>query len=121
MDLSDITDEETRDLIRRENFKKAGVLLEAVRGNDIEAVKKLLCYDDKSDEKAKFRKWYVNERSWNDWIALHAAAEQGSVAMTQLLIECGSEINASSDVLYTPLHLGKLRLIKVLYLHPQKL
>ena len=118
MDLNDIADEETRDRIRRENFKKAGVLLEAVRENDIEAVKKLLFYDDKSDEKVKFRKWYVNERSWNDWIALHAAAEQGSVSMTQLLIECGSEINASSDVLYTPLHLGMSILLKSFHSHP---
>ena len=108
MNLNDIKDEETRDRIRRENFKKAGVLLEAVRENDIEKVKTLLCYNDKSEEKVKFRKWYVNERSWNDWIALHAATEQGLVPMTELLLECGSEINAISDVLYTPLHLGKL-------------
>ena len=108
MNLNDIKDEETRDRIRRENFKKAGVLLEAVRENDIEKVKTLLCYNDKSEEKVKFRKWYVNERSWNDWIALHAATEQGLVHMTELLLECGSEINAISDVLYTPLHLGKL-------------
>ena len=106
MDLSNFKDDETKDRVRRENFKRAGVLLEAVRENDIERVKKLLCYDDKSEEKVKFRKWYVNEKAWNDWIALHAAAEQGSIPMTKFLIECGSEINAISDVLYTPLHLG---------------
>lgn len=108
MDLSNFKDEETKDRVRRENFKRAGVLLEAVRENDIERVKKLLCYDDKSEEKVKFRKWYVNEKAWNDWIALHAAVEQGSIPMTKLLLECGSEINAISDVLYTPLHLGTI-------------
>ena len=106
MDLSNFKDDETKDRVRRENFKRAGVLLEAVRENDIETVKKLLCYEDKSEEKVKFRKWYVNEKAWNDWIALHAAVEQGSIPMTKLLLECGSETNAISDVLYTPLHLG---------------
>ena len=98
--------EEELYLIRRENFKKAGELLDAVGENNIEKVKQLLCYDDKSNEKINFRKWYVNEKSWNDWIALHAAAEAGFIEIAQLLIECGSEIDALSEVLYTPLHLG---------------
>ena len=98
--------EESLDLIRRENFAKAGELFDVVGQNNVDKVKNLLCYTDKSEEKIKFRMWYVNEKSWNDWIALHAAAEAGYTTMAQLLIDCGSEINALSEVQYTPLHLG---------------
>lgn len=99
--------EEALDLVRRENFAKAGELFDAAGENNFENVKHLLCYNDKSAEKIEFRKWYVNEKSWNDWIALHAAAEAGHTSIAQLLIECGSEINALSEVQYTPLHLGQ--------------
>ena len=49
-------EEEALDRIRRENFKKASELLDVVRENDIEKVKKLLCCDEKSEEKVKFLK-----------------------------------------------------------------
>ena len=99
--------------IRREIFKEAGVLLDATRGNDFEKVKTLLCYNDNSPEKVKFRKWYVNQKAKNDWIALHGAAEGGWIDLFKLLMDCGSEINAQSDVIYTPLHLGTLTVTNI--------
>ena len=92
---------------RRKSPVKCGSLFDAVSDNDLEKVKEILCYDDKSPEKVEFRKWYVNEKSWNDWRALHAAADEGNVEMAQFLLDCGSEINALSDVKYTALHLGQ--------------
>lgn len=104
--------------IRRENSKKARELLDAAGENNIEKVKELLCYEDKSSEKINFRKHYVNEKSLNDWIALHAAAEAGLTDIAQLLIDCGSKIDALSEVLYTPLHLaasgGYVKLVELL-------
>ena len=84
-----------------------GQLFDAVCENDFEKVKEILCYDDKSAEKVEYRRWYVNEKSWNHWRALHAAAEAGHTEMAQFLLECGSEINALSNVKYTALHLGE--------------
>ena len=86
---------------------KGGQLFDAVCENNFEKVREILCWDDKSAEKVEFRKWYVNEKSWNDWRALHAAAEGGHIEMAQFLLDCGSEINALSEVKYTALHLGQ--------------
>ena len=100
-------DEDTLFSVRRQNYLKACELVKAVGANDVDEVKKLLCYNDVSAEKVEFRKWYVNEKGLDDWIALHAAAEVGSLVLTQLLIDCGSRINEVSDVTYTPLHIGE--------------
>ena len=105
-------DEDTLFSVRRQNYLKACELVKAVGANDVEEVKKLLCCNDVSAEKVEFRKWYVNEKGLDDWIALHAAAEVGSLVLTQLLIDCGSRINEVSDVMYTPLHIGEIGLIQ---------
>ena len=89
---------------------KCGQLYDAVSENNMEDVKKILCWDDKSSEKIEFRKWYVNEKSWNDWRCLHASSEAGFLEITQMLVECGAEINALNNVKYTALHLGNIRL-----------
>ena len=94
-----------KDNARSEAFK-CGQLYDAVSENDSEKVKEILCWEDKSTEKEEFRKWYVNEKSWNDWRCLHASAEAGFFELTQMLIECGAEINALNNVKYTALHLG---------------
>ena len=83
-----------------------GQLYDAVSENNIDMVKEILCWDDKSTEKVEFRKWYVNEKSWNDWRCLHASSEAGFFEITRMLIECGAEINALNNVKYTALHLG---------------
>ena len=100
-------DEDALFSVRRQNYLKACELVKAVGANDVEEVKKRLCYNDVSAEKVEFRKWYVNEKGLDDWIALHAAAEVGSLVLTQLLIDCGSRIDELSDVTYTPLHIGE--------------
>merc|ERR1719510_331901 len=97
--------QEAQDLART-SPAKCGQLYDAVCENDFQKVKEILCWEEKSEEKVEFRKWYVNEKSWNDWRALHAAADEGNVEMAQFLLDCGSEINALSDVKYTALHLA---------------
>ena len=66
-----------------------------------------MCYEDKSQEKVEFRKWYMKEKSWMDWTTLHFAAEAGHMEMAKLMVECGAEINALSSTKYTALHLGQ--------------
>ena len=90
----------------RTEVAECGQLYDAVSENDIQKVKEILFWEDKSTEKEEFRKWYVNEKSWNDWRCLHASAEAGFFEITQMLIECGAEINALNNVKYTALHLG---------------
>lgn len=109
-----------KDHARTEAFK-CGQLYDAVSENNMEDVKKILCWDDKSSEKIEFRKWYVNEKSWNDWRCLHASSEAGFLEITQMLVECGAEINALNNVKYTALHLaaskGRSKIVKLLLEH----
>ena len=98
--------QECQDLARTTPMNM-GQLFDAVHENNFEKVREILCWDDKSAEKVEFRRWYVNEKSWSDWRALHAAAEAGHTEMAQFLLDCGSEINSLSDVKYTALHLGQ--------------
>ena len=90
---------------------KCGQLYDATCENDFDKVKEILCWDDKSDEKIEFRKWYVNEKSWNDWRPLHAAAEAGLTEMAEFMIQCGADVNSMTNVKSTPLHLGYLQTI----------
>jgi hypothetical protein len=90
---------------------KCGELYDAVCENEFEKVKEILCWEDKSVEKVEFRKWYVNEKSWNDWRPLHAAAEAGLTEMAELMVQCGADVNSLSNVKFTALHLGKIKSI----------
>lgn len=85
---------------------KCGQLFDAVSDNAFEKVFEILCWDDKSSDKIEYRKWYVNEKSWDDWKPLHAAAEAGHTDMAKLMIDCGAEINALTTVNHTALTLG---------------
>ena len=93
--------------LARKSPVSCGQLFDAASDNNLEKVKDILCYEDKSEEKVKFRKWYVNEKAWMDWRLLHFAADGGYMDMTKLALECGAEINALSDTNYTALHLGQ--------------
>lgn len=105
----------------RTEVAECGQLYDAVSENDVKKVKEILFWEDKSTEKEEFRKWYVNEKSWNDWRCLHASAEAGFIEITQMLIECGAEINALNNVKYTALHLaaskGHDKIVKLLLDH----
>ena len=93
--------------LARTSPAKCGQLYDAVCENDFQKVKEILCWEDKSKEKVEFRKWYVNEKSWNDWRPLHAAAEAGLTEMAEFMVQCGADVNTLSNVKFTPLHLGK--------------
>jgi len=109
--------QEAQDLART-SPAKCGQLYDAVCENDFQKVKEILCWDEKSEEKVEFRKWYVNEKSWNDWRPLHAAAEAGLTEMAEFMIECGADVNSLSNVKFTPLHLaasgGHEKILKLL-------
>ena len=98
--------QEAQDLART-SPTKCGQLYDAACENDFEKVKEILCWDDKSAEKVEFRKWYVNEKSWNDWRPLHAAAEAGLTEMAEFMIQCGADVNSLTNVKFTALSLGK--------------
>jgi len=99
-------DIESTQALAKTEADKCGTLYDAVYENDMEKVKEILCMDDKSPEKIEFRKWYVNEKSWHKWRPLHAAAEAGYTEMAKLLIECGAEIDALTNVKNTALQLA---------------
>ena len=61
----------------KEEPDDCGQLYDAVYDDDFEKVQEILRLNDKSPEMVEYRKWYVNEKSWNDWRPLHAAAEAG--------------------------------------------
>lgn len=91
-----------------------GALFDAVWNDDKAKVQELLFLDNKDTpdddpdgEKKRYRTWYVNEKTWNDWRPLHAAAEKGLTSMASLLIDSGADLNVLTNTDYTPLHLGK--------------
>ena len=90
----------------KEEADECGQLYDAVFDNDFEKVKEILCWEDKSQEKIEYRKWYVNEKSWHKWRPLHAAAQAGYTDMAKFLVECGAEIDALTNVNNTALQLG---------------
>ena len=102
----------------KEEADECGQLYDAVFDDDFEKVKEILCWEDKSEEKIEFRKWYVNEKSWHRWRPLHAAAQAGYTEMAKLMVECGAEINALTDVNNTALQLaagdGHTEIVKML-------
>lgn len=126
-----IKDEDGRVFVAAEDFIKesaeagakteadsCGQLYDAVDENNFEKVKEILCWDDKSQEKVEFRKWYVNEKAWYKWRPLHAAAEAGYTEIAQFLIDCGAEIDAETNVRNTALQLatagGHIDIVKML-------
>ena len=44
-----------------------GLLYDSVYENDLEKVTEILCWEDKSAEKSKYRKWQVNQKSGQAW------------------------------------------------------
>ncbi|MDR2579281.1 MAG: ankyrin repeat domain-containing protein [Chitinispirillales bacterium] len=47
----------------------------------------------------------ISIKDWRSETLLHAAAESGQIAIAELLISCGADVNAKSDnFLITPLH-----------------
>ena len=83
-----------------------GTFFDAVSDQNMERVRELLRLDDTSEEAKSHRKWLVNEKTWADWRALHAAAESGNLSMVKLMVECGAGIDDVTSSDYTALHLA---------------
>ena len=61
-----------------------GTFFDAVSDQNMERVRDLLRLDDTSEEAKSHREWLVNEKTWADWRALHAAAESGNLSMVKV-------------------------------------
>ena len=61
-----------------------GTFFDAVSDQNMERVRELLRLDDTSEEAKSHREWLVNEKTWADWRALHAAAESGNLSMVKV-------------------------------------
>lgn len=99
----------------REKRKMNVNLWEAIERNDINLCKELLDREIYSDLIAQ-----TNARGLNDWTALHIASSEGFKDACEVLIFQGegTDINARTSMLRTPLHLaslhGHLPVVKVL-------
>jgi len=83
-----------------------GTFFDAVSSQNMGKVRELLRWEDKSEAGQSHRKWLVNETTWADWRALHAASESGNLAMVRLMVECGAGLDDVTTSDYTPLHLA---------------
>lgn len=78
----------------------------AARYGELEAAKFLIKIDGS----------LVNKTDVGGWIPLHWAAEYNQLEICQLLIDCGSDINATDNFGNTPLHFCKDNMVRVLFL-----